>query len=710
MKTYINISVLVSMFAMLFMAAVMPAQAQEPKPQFRVSPAESRTNPEFVKRLADPEVNPELFKKIPDPTARLKAAQAVADAFCETMNATLSFVTNNQGCFLDVTYSHIYTYASGTNAFTLPHGIYFETCSQLIESVTVISGAWLNGVTAVISGNSVYWAKSCPSASNYSNRIPSGDILIIRIKLATGFCPGACQLKIRELNGWAFPNNPLFWTCEKPLDIYLPPSLVNYSIGSDTSVCTGQAFNFNVTALPPSLIPIPQGATVKWYKYTPTLCTDPCLPAPPCPIPIGSPWVLDQTGGVSYNTNILTQTTCYVAVVEFGCIRVVTNVKRVNVCPGPPAVTITATGPPTTLINGVAHACTTWSGELCLNTSTSSCCKPDIFGWQMRTRSLSYSSPCNPVWGNWSSWATLSQSIGENCIDIGPLHSVACQKQYEFKAILSNACGQSEPTYSIVIDKPPVPGLITANPTPPLCFDKATKLTYSTTCAEVVEWEMRVEGTPCMGNYGSWTIVPGSQGTCIWWTGNLQKTTQYRVKVKNGACLPVYSQTYTVTVKPKLAVTISANQTVLCPPGVTLTAQTTYGPPCGYAVTYQWYRDGLPIAGATQPTYNPTTAGNYYVVVKDICGNAKSNVITVCDKPKLVIKAPCCVCPGEPPITLEAIVLWTPSNCTQSCTYQWNTGATTSSISVTSPGTYTVTVSCGTCPPMTQSVTINPCL
>ena len=111
-----------------------------------------------------------------------------------------------------------------------------------------------------------------------------------------------------------------------------------------------------------------------------------------------------------------------------------------------------------------------------------------------------------------------------------------------------------------------------------------------------------------------------------------------------------------------------------------------------------------------QPTYNPTTAGNYYVVVMDICGKAKSDVITVCGKPQLVIKAPCCVCPGEPPITLEAIVLWTPSNCPQSCTYLWNTGATTSSISVTLPGTYTVTVSCGTCPPMTQSVTIKPCL
>lgn len=705
---------------MLLLVSVLPTFAQELETKIKVEKVESRTNPDFIKRLADPAFNPELARRIPDANLRLISAQTTTDQYCGSMNASLDFITSNQGCYLEITYSHTYTYNAGsTNANTLPHGLFFETCFQTIESVSIIQGqAWLSGTTPVINANSVYWVKDCTGDYNYNNIIPSGQTIKIRIKLATGFCPGPCQIKIRELNGWAFPSDTNFWTCEKTINVNLPPSWVNYSIGSDTSVCTGQAFNFNVSALPPSFIPIPQGATVKWYKYIPNSCTAACPPAPICTIPVGSPWVLDATSQGSYNTNILTQTTCYVAVVEFGCIRVVTNVKKVTVSPGPPSATITTTTTSgiSTIINGVPHACSSWSGKLCLTESTSECIKPKIIGWQKRARNLSYTSPCNPVWGNWSSWgATATNSLGETCINTGILQAMGCQTQYEFKAFLINTCGQSEPTFTIIIDRPPVPGTITANPLPVLCFDKATKLTISPTCGEVVEWEMREEVTPCLGtgNYGPWIIVPGSQGTCIWWTGNLQNTTQYRVKVKNGACLPINSPIFTVKVKPKLAVTISAIQTVLCTP-VTLTAQTTYEP-CGYLVTYQWYKDGLPIPGATLPTYNPTIGGNYYVVVKDICGNATSNVITVCGKPRLVIEAPCCVCPGEPPITLKAIVLWTPSNCPQSCTYLWKdaTGATigtTPIISVNLPGIYTVTVSCGTCPPMTQSVIIKPCL
>lgn len=86
----------------------------------------------------------------------------------------------------------------------------------------------------------------------------------------------------------------------------------------------------------------------------------------------------------------------------------------------------------------------------------------------------------------------------------------------------------------------------------------------------------------------------------------------------------------------------------------------------------------------TQAQYNPTTGRNYYVVASSVCGKAKSNVITVCGRPSLVIEAPCCICNGET-ISLNAIILWPSQNCAQNCTYQWKTGATSQSINVSAP-------------------------
>ena len=707
MKTNLKTLGVISMIVVSLVVSVLPTHGQD---EFRVEPGEKQTNPEYIQRLADPELNPELARRIPDPTARLKEAQTLATGFCENFTTNVSVVSTAQGCFINVTYKNTYTYVTGTtNAFMLPHGLYVEVCPQAqIQSVT----GGLGGVTPVLSDNYVYWVKNCPASNNYSNIILSNTTVTASIKLASGFCPGSCTVTVRELTGWAFPNNPQFWSCEQTHTITTLP--VNYSIGPNTSVCYGSALTLSVTR-PPFNLPPPPGSTVKWYKFTPTPCTNLC---PTATCPIGPTWDLVQTGGFpyKYNTNILTNTTCYVAQVEFGCGVWVSNVRRVEVCQGPPSATInitTLTGSPPTLINNVPHACSSWSGQLCLNLQPS-CCPTTIMRWERRTRNLTYPSACNPVWG---SWVQLSNLSGDTCITTDSLLVApgACQTLYEFKAVLQNACpGQSTPTYTIVIDRPPVPGQITivpGAPTPPLCYDDATKLRYNSTCAEVVEWEMQEEiNPPCSNNWPiSWTTIAGSQ-SCVWWTNKLQKTTRYRVKVKNGACPPVYSLVRTVGVKPQLAVTISANQTVLCPPGVTLTAHTSYGPPCGYPVTYQWFKDGQPIAGATGSTYSPTIGGYYYVVVTGgVCGDEKSNVITICDRPLLVIEAPCCVCPGET-VYLNAVVVWSPQNCqAPSCTYLWNTGATTPSISVTSPGTYSVTVNCGICPPMTSSVIIQPC-
>jgi hypothetical protein len=56
--------------------------------------------------------------------------------------------------------------------------------------------------------------------------------------------------------------------------------------------------------------------------------------------------------------------------------------------------------------------------------------------------------------------------------------------------------------------------------------------------------------------------------------------------------------------------------------GSTLTA------PAGFA-SYQWYRDGAPIAGATSNTLITTQGGNYYVIVSNSNCQGQSNSIIV---------------------------------------------------------------------------------
>lgn len=718
MKALMHKAVLASVSVAMLLALFGEQTEGAPKPKARPTPAaqsasrsaiptmavRSETNPKFAETFADPKLNPEFARKYPNPTQRVKAAQTVADQICKDFIVNASGGSDAQGCYLDLTITHTYTYdASSTNPAYLYHGIYIEMCPgmqitappQVLPATGAPWSAWLSGATFGSNPagsppwNAIWWTRP---VNLFNNIIPSGQPLSLRLRIPNFCTASSCTFKVQELTGfWAYPNNTNGWSCER--DFTIPVISSPYSIGPDISVCNGEARTLCIPN-------VPTGAQVTWYAAPPQGSPLSCPPANCSASTLPAPWQVAQTGTSNcFNTNILTQSQCYVAVVNSGCIVFNTNVKRIDVCPGPPNASIGATPdtsvPAPTVINGVNHACTSWKGTLCLNPFTFPC--PTTISWSVNG---------NPI--------VIQPGFKPFCIPTGLLTATACSTPYTFQALLHNACGDTPVTWTIVIDKPPIPGAITANPPPPLCYDRATMLTLPPTCGQVVQWENREELSPCSGNYGPWVAISGSQGTWTWWTNDLQKTTQYRVLVENGACRnppnpPVYSQTKIVTVKPPLTVSITANKTVLCPPGgVILTAHSSWGPPCAYAVTYQWFKNGV-FTGGTGATYSPTTGGNYYVVVNgQACGTAKSNVITICDPPKLVITGDCCVCQGET-ITLTANVLSTPQGCQVSCNnYTWNTGATGPSIPVSQPGTYTVTANCGGCQ-LSASFTVSQC-
>ena len=99
-----------------------------------------------------------------------------------------------------------------------------------------------------------------------------------------------------------------------------------------------------------------------------------------------------------------------------------------------------------------------------------------------------------------------------------------------------------------------------------------------------------------------------------------------------GTCTAV--KTHVMIINPTPTCSISAPDTAFCPGGsLLLTA-------CGGMSSYQWYREGSPVSGATSSTFNATKYGDHYVVVTNGFGcSQKSNslYLYIKNKPKAKI-------------------------------------------------------------------------
>jgi uncharacterized repeat protein (TIGR03803 family) len=134
---------------------------------------------------------------------------------------------------------------------------------------------------------------------------------------------------------------------------------------------------------------------------------------------------------------------------------------------------------------------------------------------------------------------------------------------------------------------------------------------------------------------------------------------------------------------------VPGGPTTFCAPGgVVLDALASGG--SGIYTSYQWYRDGLALPGATGASLDASTSGSYTVTVTDSTGltSLPSASVTVVAE---VVPTPVVVlvsganpsCPGDP-VTLDAG--------TGYAGYLWSTGATTRTVSVAPPATATFTV------------------
>lgn len=191
--------------------------------------------------------------------------------------------------------------------------------------------------------------------------------------------------------------------------------------------------------------------------------------------------------------------------------------------------------------------------------------------------------------------------------------------------------------------------------------------------------------------------------------------------VVSGICLPpVTSNTVTLTVNVPPAISIQpTNQIVCAGNNVTFNVTAT-----GTALTYQWRKAGVNIAGATSSSYTITgvvtgNAGNYDVVVSGYCPPSVTSVsvsLTVNTAAAIVTQ------PLAQTICAGANVTFNVSATGTGLSYQWRkgsiniAGATSSSYTITGAvagdaGSYDVVIT-GTCPPAITSnsatLTVNP--
>lgn len=177
-------------------------------------------------------------------------------------------------------------------------------------------------------------------------------------------------------------------------------------------------------------------------------------------------------------------------------------------------------------------------------------------------------------------------------------------------------------------------------------------------------------------------------------TSNITVSTAgtYAVTVTDAAngCTATASATVTQTATPP-TVTIQSSGGIDCANAqVTLTANTSTA-----GATYSWSNSST--AAAT----TVTTAGTYSVTVTDPNGCTASATTTVTSSASSIIVN--INTPAELTCADTSVALTATSNATN---YVWSTGETTSGISVTQPGTYTVTAASGVNCSGTATVTV----
>lgn len=249
-------------------------------------------------------------------------------------------------------------------------------------------------------------------------------------------------------------------------------------------------------------------------------------------------------------------------------------------------------------------------------------------------------------------------------------------------------------TYTLTVTNVNQPGNLNCSYTSNITVTQNTTLPVATVTSPVQQIcpGESVTLTASGGATYNWVNLTGNGNTQVVSPAN---TTVYQVfAVGANGCISANPATITIVVGPPVAILAASKSKICVGESVTLTA--TGG------VTYEWV--GLPGNGNTQ-LVSPTVTTTYSVFALGGNGckveNPTSITIEVVPAIESTLKD-VYACAGDSGI-LDA-------GSGPNYTYLWNTGATTQTISVNTPGTYSVTISNGTCSKVFSAQLINPAL
>ncbi|SMP23813.1 choice-of-anchor L domain-containing protein [Chryseobacterium profundimaris] len=249
-------------------------------------------------------------------------------------------------------------------------------------------------------------------------------------------------------------------------------------------------------------------------------------------------------------------------------------------------------------------------------------------------------------------------------------------------------------TYTLTVTNINQPGNLNCSYTSNITVSQNTTLPVATVTSPVQQIcpGESVTLTASGGSTYNWVNLTGNGNTQVVSPAN---TTVYQVfAVGANGCVSANPATITIVVGPPVAILAASKSKICVGESVTLTA--TGG------VTYEWV--GLPGNGSTQ-VVSPTVTTTYSVYALGGNGckveNPTSITIEVVPAIESTLKD-VYACVGDSG-TLDA-------GSGPNYSYLWNTGATTQTITVNTPGTYSVTISNGTCSKVFSAQLINPTL